>query len=409
MGLRTLEIASLATGGDGVARDDGLVVLTPRTAPGDRVEAEVRVEGRVGRGRLTRIVRSGATRIAPRCAHYGPPDRCGGCQLQHIEIGAQRAEKARIVLDAFTRIARREVALPEVVGGSPWRYRRSLTLALRRSGARTWAGMRAFDDPEAVFSLRDCEITEPAVLATWGAILAEARALPEGDRLRGTVRALPAGPAFVLEGGTEWPTLDRFLGALPSLAAVWWQPHGKKRRLIADRRPGAEPGASFAQVNAEVAALMHQHLLARVAAHAPGTVIDAYSGAGDTAAALADQGVTVAAIELDEEATAFAAARLRAPSRAIAARVEEMLVRLLPVDLVILNPPRAGVDARVTAALLAAKPAPRAILYVSCDPATLARDVGRLAGWRVAGLRCFDMFPQTAHIETVCELVPEAA
>jgi len=80
---------------------------------------------------------------------------------------------------------------------------------------------------------------------------------------------------------------------------------------------------------------------------------------------------------------------------------------------VILNPPRAGVDARVTAALVASLASgserPKAILYVSCDPATLARDVARLVGWRVHSLTCFDMFPQTAHVETLCELRPEAA
>ena len=220
---------------------------------------------------------------------------------------------------------------------------------------------------------------------------------------------LPAGVAFVLEGGTEWPQIERFLAALTTLVAVWWQPHGKRRRLVADRRAGAEPGASFVQVNAEIAAQMQAHLLSIAATHSPRSVLDGYSGAGDTAVALAATGASVAAVELDEEASAFAATRLRPPSRAIAARVEDMIVRLLPVDLVVLNPPRAGVDARVTAAIVAAPARPRAVVYVSCDPATLARDVGRLTGWRVAGLRCFDMFPQTAHIETVCELVPEAA
>src|SRR5579863_1518842 len=95
------------------------------------------------------------------------------------------------------------------------------------------------------------------------------------------------------------------------------------------------------------------------------------------------------------------------PCRRGAARVEDALPRALPVDVVILNPPRTGASMSVIAALRDASPSPRAIVYVSCDPATLARDVGRLAGWRIAALRSFDMFPQTAHVETVCELVPE--
>ncbi len=409
MSSRTLEVASLAAGGDGVARDDGLVVLTPRVAPGDLIEAEVEVRGRVGRGRLTRVVRAGPSRVTPRCAHYAPPDRCGGCQWQHVSVEQQRREKAGIVRDAFARIARREVALPEVEGGAPWRYRRTLTLAIRREAGRTWAGLRAFDDPEAVFALEDCEITDARVIEAWRAIVASAGLLPAGPRLRGTVRLLAARPQFVLEGGREWPTLDRFLAAVPTLAAVWWAAEGRRRRLVADRRGDARPGASFAQVNDEVATMLRVAVLDAVRAFAPRTVVDAYSGSGETAAALAGSGITVTAVELDGEANAFAAARLTPPSRAIEARVEDVLPRLLPADVILLNPPRAGVDARVTAALAAASPAVRAIVYVSCDPATLARDVARLPGWRVHGLRCFDMFPQTAHVESLCTLVPEAA
>ena len=407
MSTASLAIASLASGGDGVARHEGLVVFTPRTAPGDLVEADVRVEGRVGRGTLERVVRAGPGRVAPECAHYLAPDRCGGCQWQHVSLATQRAAKQQMVVDAFRRIAKRTVALPELHGGDAWRYRRALTLAIRRDGTRTWAGLRAHDDPEAVFALTDCSITDGRVVAAWRAILAAADHLPAGDRLRATVRWLDERPLFVLEGGTDWPALGAFLDAVPSLGAVWWQAEGRRRRIVADRRPSEVPGASFAQVNVEVAARMQADVVAAVLAHAPKTVIDGYSGGGDVALALAAHGVQVAAVELDEEAAAWAAARLPAPSRAIAARVEDVLERLLPSDVVILNPPRAGVDARVTAAL-STRP-PKVIVYVSCDPATLARDVARLAGWRIRNLTCYDMFPQTAHVESVCELVPEAA
>ncbi|HRN53163.1 MAG TPA: methyltransferase, partial [Gemmatimonadaceae bacterium] len=186
---------------------------------------------------------------------------------------------------------------------------------------------------------------------------------------------------------------------------VWWQAEGKRRRLVADRRPAGEPGASFAQVNPEMAAQLHAAVVQRVMAHAPQTVVDAFSGAGDTAAAIAAQRVRVVAIEADEEATAYAATRLAQGSRAIAARVEDVLPAHLPADVVILNPPRSGVDAKVTAALL--KTPPKAIIYVSCDPATLARDVSRLPGWAVHHIECYDLFPQTAHVETLCELRPE--
>lgn len=406
----TLEVTGIAAGGDGVARLDGLVVFVPRTAPGDRVVADVRTEGRVGRGRLVEVGRPGPARITPACPHYPAPDRCGGCQLQHLTLEAQREAKRVMVRDAFQRIARREVPLPEICGGAAWRYRRTLTLAIRRRADGTCvAGLRAFDDPEAVFDLRDCLLTDERVLAAWREVVGAARHLPDAPRLRGTVRRIGDETGLVLEGGRDWPALAAFLEAVPSVSAVWWHAEGRRRQLVADRRPAGTPAASFAQVNAEVAGALQAELLERVRAHAPRTVVDAYSGAGETAAALAAEGVQVAAVELDEEATAWAAARLPAPSRAIAARVEDLLPRLLPADVVILNPPRAGVDARVTDALRRATPAPRAILYVSCDPATLARDVARLEGWRVHALTCFDMFPQTAHVESLCELRPEAA
>jgi 23S rRNA (uracil1939-C5)-methyltransferase len=91
----------------------------------------------------------------------------------------------------------------------------------------------------------------------------------------------------------------------------------------------------------------------------------------------------------------------------VVGRVEDMLARALPADVVLVNPPRSGVDERVTTILEQVADAPRAVVYVSCDPATLARDVARLPRYRIASLRAFDMFPQTAHVETVCELVPD--
>ena len=348
----------------------------------------------------------GPDRVAAICAHYTGTDRCGGCQWQHLTLEAQREAKRRNVADAFARIARRPVPLPPVHGGDGWRYRRTLTLAIRRDGERRWAGLRAFDDPESVFDLHDCPISDERVIAAWHEVMAAAAHLPPDARLRGTMRWLDDRALFVLEGGTEWPALAAFLAAVPGLAAIWWQAEGKRRRLVADRRPAEVPGASFAQVNAEIAERMQADVVAAVLAYAPATVVDCYSGGGDTAVRLAAEGVRVAAVELDEEATVWAARRLQPPSRAIAARVEEVLPRLLPADVVILNPPRAGVDARVMT-LLRDTP-PHAIVYVSCDPATLARDVARLDGWRIASLRCYDMFPHTAHVETVCVLVPEA-
>jgi 23S rRNA (uracil1939-C5)-methyltransferase len=236
-----------------------------------------------------------------------------------------------------------------------------------------------------------------------------ARFLPRVPALRASLRCHGDDLLLVVEGGAHWPEAKAFAAAATSVAAVWWVDDHGHRTLVGDRRAGRDAGASFVQVNADVAAQLGAYVVERVRAHAPATVIDGYAGTGDVAVTLAAGGATVTAIELDADASRVCAARLAAPSRAMAARVEDVLPSLLPADVVLLNPPRAGVDAAVTAALAAGQPRPRAVVYVSCDPATLARDVSRLPGWRVASLACFDMFPQTAHVETVCELVPEGA
>ncbi len=155
-----------------------------------------------------------------------------------------------------------------------------------------------------------------------------------------------------------------------------------------------------------MAEVLRGYVIERVLANEPASVIDAYAGAGHTAIALSGAGTTVTAIELDTDASTWSASRLRDPSRAIRARVEEALPGVLPADVVLLNPPRAGVDGRVTETLEKEAGHLRSLIYVSCNPATLARDLSRLPSYGIESVRAFDMFPQTAHVETVCELKP---
>ena len=408
----SLAIDSIAAGGDGVARSDGLVVFTPRTAVGDLITASVTVKGRLARGVIERVESAGPDRTTPECAHYDG-DHCGGCQLQHITIAGQREAKRRIISDSLRRIGKRDIAPPEIhAGANAWRYRRKLTLALRRAGEKWICGLHAYDNPAHVFALNDCRISDEHLMTVWREIMAAQTHFPSAVQLRGAVRLIGGSgdrAVFVLEGAKEWNSAEAFFNAVPSLAALWWIPTDLPRRLLGDRREKSEPGASFAQVNPEVAAKLEAHVIAAAMSYAPETVVDAYSGSGDVAVALASRGARVTAIELDAEASAWAASRLPAGSRGVTARVEDAIRNTLPADVVILNPPRTGVDVRVTSALANAAPAVRAIVYVSCDPATLARDVARLPLWKIERLTAFDMFPQTAHVETVCELVPVTA
>ncbi|MGK2960678.1 MAG: class I SAM-dependent RNA methyltransferase [Gemmatimonadaceae bacterium] len=409
----SLEIESIAAGGDGVARDTGLVVFVPRTAPGELVTARISGKGSFARGSLRKITRPSDERIDAPCPHY-TRDRCGGCQIQHMTYTSQLRAKQRIVRDAMERIGKRRVSVAEVVG-SPleWRYRQKLTLALRKLSSGRWiAGLHQYDNPARVFALSDCPITDSQVVATWKEILAASEDFPPVLALRGSVRMTGDGPVFIMIGAMRWSRAADLFEALPSLVAMWWENDEGARRLIGDRRPPRSlqpPAASFAQVNKEVAAKLRNHLMSIVSVYSPQVVVDAYSGAGETAVAFARMGARVTAIELDSDAARWCALHLPEGSVSLRARVEEALPNALPADAVVLNPPRAGVDSRVTEILQNAVVKPRVIAYVSCNPATLARDVGRLPGYRIESIVPFDMFPQTAHVETVCELVPDAA
>ena len=406
--LTRVEITGIAAGGDGVGRADGMVVFVPRTAPGDVAVVRLQRSKRFARGRLVSLDVASPDRVVPECPHY-TKDRCGGCQLQHLSYEAQLRAKGTIIGDAIRRIGRRDLGDVDVSeSDAVWRYRRKLTLHLRREGEHWIAGLHPYDEPGAVFDLADCPITDERVLGVWRELRSAFGLLPREPALRVAVRLLPGGAAVVVEGGSAWPNAERLFNAVPSILELWWKPEQGRMRRLAARGAELQAGASFAQVNVRVAARLQAHVLERVRAHAPQRVVDAYAGAGGVAVPLAADGITVTAIELDAEAVARFADRLPMPSRAVVGRVEDHLGNALPADVVLLNPPRAGVDARVTDALQRAHEVPRALIYVSCDPATLARDLARMPRYRLAAVRAYDMFPQTAHVETVCELVPEA-
>ena len=397
-----LSIDSIAAGGDGVGRTEGLVIFVPRTAPGDRIRASFKTGGRFGRGKIRTITAYAPSRVKPPCPHY-TVDRCGGCQLQHMAYDAQLAAKSTIVSDALTRIGGREVQAP-MVAPSPeqWRYRRKLTLAMRRRASGWIAGLHPYDDPDAVFDLRDCPITDERVVEVWKAIMAASDFFPNSQRLRGAVRLLGDGASFVLEGPPHWPGWREFLQAVPAISELWYVAAESPRRLLWQRDNREREGATFTQVNIGMATQMHARVIERVMAHAPGSVVDAYAGTGATAAGMAVRGARVTAIEADRDAARICASVLAAPSRAECGLVETLLAAALPADVLVVNPPRTGLHEAIPG-IVSASP-PRTLIYVSCNPATLARDIKRLPQYRITALESFDMFPQTAHVETLCEM-----
>lgn len=400
-------IDRIAAGGDGIARHEGIVIFVPRSAPGDRARVRFDLRKRFARGSIEALVEPSPDRVEPPCRHY-VEDRCGGCQLQHLSYDAQTEAKRGIVRDSLVRIGKRDVELPTLVPSDrPWRYRRKLTLAMRKDRRGGWTiGLHPFDDPGGVFQLRDCPITDERVIEVWRQVMAAHDLFPAESELRAFVQLTENGAAVVMEGGNSWPARRAFFERVPLATSLWWKPANRGRTLVAERGDAAG-SASFMQVNPDMGRALHAYVLERARAHSPATVVDAYAGSGATAIPLAHDGARVTAIESDRDAVARCASRLPEGSRAIAARVEDVIAGSLPADVVLINPPRTGIHETVAHALETSAPAPRALIYVSCDPGTLARDLARLPRYRITSLKAFDMFPQTAHVETVCELIPE--
>ncbi len=417
--LAQVRIDSVAAGGAGVGRIESLACFVPRTAPGDVAQVAYVTHARYARGRVLQLIEVSPERVEPRCRHY-VQDRCGGCQLQHINATSQRALRQQIVQDALQRMGHRAIERPIVIAGDEWGYRERLTVTLHPAGAGYDGGLHKYDDAGKIFALRECPIADERLVACWNDVRRHLRELPPTSRdspLRLSLR-LRSGAlndvVLVLLGGTSFASGADWASSLrervSSVDAVWWQPEGGDARLLSG--DVEREILAFAQVNADIARALHAHVVESVRAFAPTSVVDAYSGRGDLSDVLARDGVRVSAIEADASATASATRRLAAYPRTqvLTALVEVALPSVLPADVVVLNPPRRGVDTRVCALLAdSAQQGVRAIVYVSCDPATLARDLARMPRWRIQTVRCFDMFPQTAHIETVCVLVPEDA
>ncbi len=411
-----VRIDSIAAGGEGVGRlADGRVTFVHRTAPGDRVEiALTERKERWTRGRLLRVVEPSVERRDPPCPYYA---RCGGCTLEHMRYEAQLAAKARIVADALTRIGGLAVDVPGVVPSpSESRYRNRVSFALRRAEhGRVLAGFHALGEPGEIVDMDGaCLLPEEPIARVWSALRREwgpdAQRLPSGAALRLTLRASAAGEVSLLvEGGYGPGRPDELVARVPGLVSVWHRPREAAAELIAGA-PGLPEtwgdetvelsGTAFLQVNRGAAALLEAHV-AELAGDVAGLrVVDAYCGVGFHARRFARAGATVVGIELDPQAVDEATRAAPEGARFAQGPVEALIGAELPADLVVLNPPRAGVHADVADALVRA-PAGR-ILYISCNPATLARDLKRLGdAYRFESVRSFDLFPQTAHVETV--------
>jgi 23S rRNA (uracil1939-C5)-methyltransferase len=376
-----LDIERLAAGGDGVGRDArGRVVFVPGTAPGDRVRVRPTEERKsFARGEVVALLREGSSRVEPRCPVFGA---CGGCAWQHLSAAAQLAAKEAILRDAFARIAR--LVPPEPVAmracPSPFGWRARARVLVR--GGRVGFRRRRSND---LCETAHCPVLVPALDAA----------------LAGLARDPPAADG-------EWELAAGDDGRVRVVPLEPQVPSGAPR--VALRAPGsAAPVVVSAGVFFQANALLRTGLAEDVlAAAGAGTrALELFAGAGLLSVGLAGRFRELLAVEADAAAARDLRANLRRAghghARVARARAERVLERgVAPApDVVVLDPPRAGL-APGAAARLAETGAPR-IVYLSCDPATLARDARALVagGMRLARLAGYDLFPQTAHVEAL--------
>jgi 23S rRNA (uracil1939-C5)-methyltransferase len=375
-----VEVERLAAGGDGVAHaPDGRVVFVPAAAPGDRARVRVIEEHpKWLRAEIAALDTPGPGRVAPRCALFG---RCGGCAWQHLDYAVQLAAKAEILRDALVRIGGLSPDEVEVEPSPPYGYRGRARVGV----ARGVVGFRRLRS-HALEPAAACPVLVPPLET---ALAALAAAPPERDGEielcagdDGHVRAW--GPGGLLHGEAALA-----IDAGPARIAV-------------------SPGVFF-QGNARVRAAL---LDAVVEAAGRGRrALDLCAGAGFFTFALAERFDEVVAVESSPPAVRDLRRNVEAAGarnvRVECAPLERFLAepRALAADAIVLDPPRTGIGAALARSLAAAT-GPARVVYVSCAPATLARDLAAMAaeGLRLRAVRGFDLFPQTAHVEAIAVL-----
>jgi 23S rRNA (uracil1939-C5)-methyltransferase len=380
-----VRIDALAAGGDGVGRaPDGRVVFVPFTAPGDLARVAIRERhARWLRGEARELVETGAGRTDPLCPVFGT---CGGCDWQHLAYETQIDAKRRLLADAIERVARLPVPARFAFRGSPAPY--GYRSRARVAADRGRVGFRRRRS-HAVCAVSRCPVLVPALDAP----LAELAA------------AAPTGEAeWELTAGAEGRVSVARLPVRDSGDWVEVAAGGDRLRISA---------GSFLQANEALRGELAETVVA--AAGSGAACLELYAGAGFFTLPLARRFARVVAVESNPGAVADLEENVAAAGLAgveiVAALAERALesreLATLEPDAVVLDPPRTGLPPEARERL-ATYGAPR-IVYVSCDPATLARDIAVLAdrGYALVELEGFDLFPQTAHVEAVAVLERE--
>ena len=444
-----LRIESLAYGGNGVARLNGFVVFVRRGLPGDTVRARVtKVKKSHAEALALEVVEQGAARVEAPCAHY---PACGGCRFQDLAYDEQLAAKAGQVADALGRIGRlSDFELEPAVGAdSVFHYRNKLEYSFTATPVGVGLGFHKAGRWDEVLDVDRCWLTTELGNAVRNAVRGWAReqGLPAFDQeaQRGFLRHLVVregrntGQALVtlvtapgeLRGEKE---LVEALRRFPEVKSVHWAVNDRPAEVtnLPTRLLWGEPAIeeellglrfrvrpnAFLQTNTAMCEVLYRLTLEYAGTTGEETVYDLYCGIGTIALALARDALTVWGIEASEESVACAIenAELNGIVNAaffagdVASSLAELEDRAGRPDLVVVDPPRAGLAGKALARI-AALAAPR-LVYVSCNPTTLAGNAKELAGtfgYRLERARPVDMFPHTPHVETVALFTRDAS
>lgn len=407
-----LTLTTLTYGGDAMGRDSsGRAIFVPFGLPGETVRVRL-VDERKGfaRAELLEVLHASPRRIAPRCAHFG---KCGGCHYQNLSYSDQLAAKTDILRDQLTRIGKIENPPVQPIVPSPaeWNYRNHVQFHLDGDANLGFiaAGTQSarHEPPLGVLPISECHLPEEPLNALWPNLRFEPGTVLERVSLRAGEELL-----LVLESDSpETPEVE-----IEAELSVVHLTEDDAVVIAGDDhlvievlgRPFKVSAGSFFQVNTLMAAKMVEHVLALVPInHPPSTILDVYCGVGLFSAFLAPRCQKLIGIELSPSACADFAVNLDEFENVelYEAPAESVLPALhVKPDVVLLDPPRAGLDQAALDALMALQPP--TILYVSCDPSTLARDLKRMLerGCKLQQVTPFDLFPQTYHIESISVL-----
>lgn len=384
-----VKIEKIAHGGHFIARHEGAVIFVRHAIPDEEVVVEITSVGSsFNRGDVVEVITASPDRVSAPCT-YAKRDGCGGCDFQHIAPARQRTLKADVIREQFARIAKKEISVEvkEVAGPLGWRTRFSAVTT--RNGALGFFASRShkvIPVDNCRILVREANFAELATRRHKGDIKIEVSVSNTGERTIATANIRDEGHVSVVEGPeiAHYKIADR---TLEVSQRSFWQSHVKAPQVLSD--------SVLELANAQTG----EHFL------------DLYGGVGLFTAALVSKlgvDVKIDLVEGSKSATADAARNFEDCENVNihTGDVAKILPRFSRADVIILDPPREGAGLDVIEKMLALSP--RAIVYVACDPASLARDTSYLEqnGYLLGQLRSYDLFPMTHHIESVALFEP---